>query len=80
MESTRVLFQQSPRCRLPFRILAVPHKGQRCSQHRQTIGDDLAEIGPRSIFIMYFRNVVVTTPVIGKSSGLVPAVDVSTIV
>ena len=25
---------------------------------------------------MYFGDVVVTTPVIGKSSGLVPAVDV----
>ena len=29
---------------------------------------------------MYFRNVVVTTPIIGESGGLRPAVDVSTIV
>jgi len=29
---------------------------------------------------MYFGNVVKTTPVIGESGGLLPAVDVSTIV
>ena len=32
-------------CRLPFRILALPHRFQRCCPHCHTIGGDLATMG-----------------------------------
>ena len=40
VESTSALFQQSPRCRPPFQILAVP---ELCFQDCQTICDGPAE-------------------------------------
>ena len=42
LELTHCLFQQSRKCRLPCRILAVPHRFQQCCQHCQTIVGDLA--------------------------------------
>ena len=40
----------------------------------------LLEVVPRGVFLMYFRDVEVTTPVIGQSGCLIPTVDVSIVV
>ena len=85
LESAHCLFQLSLKCRLPFRILALPHGFQRCCPHCHTIGGDLATMhevheSTRYLHHVYFGNVVMTTPVIGEADGLGPAVDASTIV
>ena len=80
LESAHCLFQLSLKCRLPFRILAVPHRFQRCWQHCQTIAADLATM--RST--RYLHHVILECcngdASNWRSGGLGPAVDVSTVV